>query len=67
MNKRDEILTKVHSLVCAYEQGLLGGEKMPEDEVAERWADLLNGTELKPIDVHTPMWLWSRGKFEKQI
>ena len=77
MNNKDEILTKVHNLVHAYKQGLLGGEKMPEDEnphlanvqqiVAERWADLLNGTELKPIDVHTPMWLWSRGKFEKQI
>ena len=35
--------------------------------VAERWAELLKGTELKQIDVHTPMWLWSRGKFEKQI
>lgn len=22
---------------------------------------------LKPIDVHTPMWLWSRGKFEYDI
>ena len=32
--------------------------------LAERWADLLQGTDLKPIDVHTPMWLWSRGKFE---
>ena len=32
MNKRDEILTEVNKLVCAYKQGLLGGEKMPEDE-----------------------------------
>ena len=32
MNKRDEILKKVHNLACAYELGLLGGEKMPEDE-----------------------------------
>lgn len=31
--------------------------------VAERWKELLNGTELVPIDIHTPMWLWSRGKF----
>lgn len=35
--------------------------------VAERWDDLLKGTDLKPIDVHTPMWLWSRGKFEADI
>lgn len=35
--------------------------------LAERWEELLKGTELKPIDVHTPMWLWSRGKFEVEI
>ena len=35
--------------------------------LAERWADLLQGTDLKPIGVHTPMWLWSRGKFEVEI
>jgi len=35
--------------------------------LAERWENLLKGTDLKPIDVHTPMWLWSRGKFEVEI
>lgn len=35
--------------------------------LAERWENLLEGTDLKPIDVHTPMWLWSRGKFEVNI
>ncbi|MGN0168110.1 MAG: hypothetical protein ACI4AB_08715 [Acetatifactor sp.] len=32
MNNRDEILAKVSKLVRAYKQGILGGEKMPEDE-----------------------------------
>lgn len=35
--------------------------------LASRWAELLKGTELVPIDVHTPMWLWSRGKFELEL
>ena len=35
--------------------------------IAERWKELLKETDLKPIDVHTPMWLWSRGKFEVNI
>lgn len=35
--------------------------------LAARWADILKDTELKPIDVHTPMWLWSRGKFKVNI
>ena len=35
--------------------------------IADRWEELLEGTDLKPIDVHTPMWLWSRGKFAIKI
>lgn len=31
--------------------------------VAERWRDILRGTGVQPIDMHTPLWLWSRGKF----
>lgn len=31
--------------------------------VADRWTELLRDTEYCPIDIHTPMWLWSRGKF----
>ena len=38
-----------------------------QELLASRWKELLNGTELVPIDVHTPMWLWSRGKFEVDI
>lgn len=32
MNNKEEILMKVNTLVHAYRQGILGGEKMPEDE-----------------------------------
>lgn len=35
--------------------------------VVERWADILKGTDIRQIDVHTPMWLWSRGKFKVDI
>lgn len=37
------------------------------DELATRWEKLLDGTDLSPIDVHTPMWLWSRGGFKQNI
>lgn len=32
-----------------------------------RWQTAMKGTDLVPIDVHTPMWLWIRGKFEVEI
>lgn len=31
--------------------------------VIDRWQKLLNGTKYKPIDIHTPLWLWSRNGF----
>lgn len=34
-----------------------------QEIVANRWIELLKDTELCSIDIHTPMWLWSRGKF----
>ncbi|MDL2296131.1 hypothetical protein LJC18_04990 [Lachnospiraceae bacterium OttesenSCG-928-E19] len=37
------------------------------DELAMRWQKVLNNTDLSPIDVHTPMWLWSRGGFKQDI
>jgi hypothetical protein len=38
-----------------------------QEIVAARWQELLKGTDLVPIDIHTPMWLWSRGKFEVEL
>ncbi len=38
-----------------------------QEIVANRWQEILKGTDLVPIDVHTPMWLWSRGKFKVEI
>ena len=32
--------------------------------VIERWQDLLKDTKYKPIDIHTPLWLWSRNGFK---
>ena len=53
MDNKDEILTKVHNRFLHVGRGF--------------WAELFEGTELVPIDIHTPMWLWSRGKFEVQL
>ncbi len=33
--------------------------------VAQRWQDVLADTDLVPIDIHTPLWLWSRGGLAK--
>lgn len=33
--------------------------------VAKRWSELLEGSEFCPIDIHTPLWLWSRNGFKE--
>ena len=60
-----------HVIQASQKLGIISEEEAKLSNVqkllAERWADLLQGTDLKPIGVHTPMWLWSRGKFEVEI
>lgn len=38
-----------------------------QEIVAVRWNELLRETKYVPIDIHTPMWLWSRGKFKAEV
>jgi hypothetical protein len=35
--------------------------------IAQLWSQLLEGSNLDPIDIHTPLWLWSRSGFEFEL
>jgi hypothetical protein len=37
------------------------------EKVSGLWAEILRGTELVPIDIHTPLWLWSRSGFAHEL
>ncbi len=56
-----------HVIQASIRLGVITREEGAKSNVqlltADRWRVLLQGTELAPIDVHTPMWLWSRGDF----
>ena len=60
-----------HVVQASQRLGIITAEEAGSSNVqillAERWENLLKETDLKPIDVHTPMWLWSRGKFGVDI
>lgn len=47
--------------------GVISEEEFKSNNVqlitANRWEKLLVGTEYVPIDIHTPLWLWTRSKF----
>ena len=61
----------IHVIQASERWGVISSEEVGQSSiqeiVASRWQDILKGTDLVPIDVHTPIWLWSRGKFEVEI
>ncbi len=60
-----------HVIQASVQLGVISREEVAGTKVqklvAARWQELLKGTELAPIDLHTPLWLWSRGKFQVEI
>lgn len=60
-----------HIIQASARLGIISPEEIKSSDVqlivAERWKELLKGTEWMPIDIHTPMWLWSRGKFQIEV
>lgn len=57
-----------HVCKASYKLGLISEEEFNSSNVQliviNRWQDILKVTKYKPIDVHTPLWLWSRNGFK---
>lgn len=58
-----------HVCKATYHLGLITEEEFNSGNVQriviEAWQELFKGTIYKPIDVHTPLWLWSRNGFKE--
>ena len=69
--KHRELITiapDTHILKATVKLGLctdevLNGSAENRQSVSEAWEKALQGTGIAPIDVHTPLWLWSRSGF----
>ncbi|MGX1855715.1 hypothetical protein OIU91_01395 [Streptomyces sp. NBC_01456] len=62
------IAPDTHVIQATVRLGLCGREVLEgaaghRAVVAEAWVNALAGSSLDPIDVHTPLWLWSRAGF----
>lgn len=67
---RDEISVApdTHIIQASVKLGIvpitvLDGSNKSRELVASTWKGLLKESPLSPIDIHTPLWLWSRGGF----
>lgn len=60
-----------HVIQASVRLGLIEEKEADSDKVrllvSKRWEDILKDTEINPIDIHTPLWLWSRSEFQFNI
>ncbi len=68
LSNRDhiEIAPDTHITQCSVRLGVISADEaisMSKDQISERWRTLLSESEIDPIDMHAPLWFWSRNGF----
>ncbi len=68
LSNRDmiEIAPDTHITQCSVKLGVISiqeAETLSKDEISTRWRTLLAGSGIDPIDMHSPLWFWSRNGF----
>jgi hypothetical protein len=61
-----EIAPDTHITQCSVILGLITKEEaetLSKEGISIRWRELLEGSEINPIDMHPPLWFWSRNGF----
>lgn len=65
------IAPDTHILQCSVKLGVITESELTRSNIrditSERWENILSGTELCPIDLHTPFWFWSRKGFLVEV
>lgn len=60
-----------HVIQASEKLGLITHDESEKPDIREKvsilWEEVFKGTERCPIDIHTPLWLWSRGGFKVKL
>ncbi|MEN9649385.1 MAG: hypothetical protein RL094_352 [Candidatus Parcubacteria bacterium] len=65
-----EIAPDTHITQCSVKLGVITKEEaelLTKDAISERWRELLKESGIDPIDMHPPLWFWSRNGFVFEI
>ena len=58
-----------HVIKATHKLGLIDDNELNRSDVQKivinKWNELFKNTKYNPIDIHTPLWLWSRSGFKK--
>lgn len=68
LKNRDEIdiAPDTHITRCSVKLGVITkteSEILSKEEISKRWRKILLGSGINPIDMHPPLWFWSRNGF----
>lgn len=61
-----DIAPDTHITQCSVLLGVITEDessKLSKDEISERWRTLLKDSNIAPIEMHPPLWFWSRNGF----
>lgn len=60
-----------HVIQASEKLGLISHEEIEKPNIREKvsllWEEVFKGTDRCPIDIHTPLWLWSRSGFKVRV
>jgi len=64
-NNRDEItiIPDSHVIQASVRLGVIDESTQSRTAVSDAWKELTSGTDIDPIDLHAPLWRWSRMGF----
>jgi hypothetical protein len=65
-----EIAPDTHVTKCSVILGVINEdekENLTKEKLSERWREILKGTGINPIDMHSPLWFWSRNDFQFKL
>jgi hypothetical protein len=61
-----DIAPDTHITQCSVRLGVVTQEEagfLTKEEISEKWRNLLQGSGITPIEMHPPLWFWSRNGF----
>ena len=58
-----EIAPDTHITKCSLLLGVIDDENMSKEQISSKWREVLAGSGITPIEMHAPLWFWSRNGF----
>ena len=65
-----EIAPDTHITKCSVILGVISedeAQNISKEKISEKWREILAGTGITPIEMHPPLWFWSRNNFQLKL